>query len=340
MNFDETTLEQATAFHEFFVGAGERRLRDLAWAMRDSPEIELMDGTFDSLVPLWRWARAQAGLGLPSVPSFARPTAALFLGEPANERDRYDVLGEIVERYMLETALLQNPRLVWAIGIRSTQDEWAHHRTALRTPNGGFFTASGVGKQLWRHANQLGPRKRDDMLFLTVTGDYHEGVSTPTGPSMLTPFLGSPPLAWDDPARFPPLASDFGPSAPAVPAREPGGSAVGETELIFAAIGTDVERLERANPLEEAAVAAVLADLGFEAEEPGLEHWLRAPEAEIVHASGGIMVDVFAHRTRLRALHFELHGSDEDNLAAVAAFTALGLRLRARLGSEDDWTNT
>lgn len=339
MNFDETTLEQATAFHEFFVGAREIRLRDLAWAMRDSPEIQQADGSYDSLVPLWEWALEHANAGLPSVPSGARPASAVFLGAPPDRMNRYNVLGENLERYVLEAVLAAQPQVEWAIGVRASPDDWRHHRTTLRFPNGRFFGSAGLGRQLWLHTEQ-GIRKRLDSLYLTVTWNYHDGVSVPTGPSILTPFLDRPPLAWDDPARVPPLASDFGPSAPAAPAREPAGRAVGETELIFAAIGADVEELERARPLDESAVAATLAALGFAADAAGLEQNLRVPDVQLVHPSGGIMVEVFAHRKRLRALHFELHGSDEDNLAAVAAFTALGLQLRARLGSEDDWTNT
>lgn len=338
MKFDETTLEQATAFHEFFLSARDIRLRDLAWAMKDSSAIELMDGSFESLVPLWIWARAYAEAGLPAVSEFARPASARFLGQPVDERDRFMFLGELIERYVLEATHLEHPEMEWAIGVRSFPDDWRHHRTTLRTASGSYFGSSGIGRQLWRQANGL-QRKPDDSIYFTVMLEHHDGVTVPTGPSILTPFLDQPPLAWDDPARMPPLASDFESDAPVPPAVDAPGEQVAETELIFAAIGTDVEELERAKPLDEIAVAAVLNDLGFESDGESLEERLRASDSQLVHSSGAIMVDVFAHRGRLRALHFELHGSDTDNVAVVAAFTELGHRLRARLGSEDDWTN-
>ncbi len=337
MNFDETSLEQATAFHEYFLSVRDIRLRDLAWAMKDSPEIGLMDGSLESLVPLWIWARQHAAAGLPSVSRFDRPASAIFLGAPPDKMDRYNVLGETIERYVLEAALAARPQLVWAIGIRSFPDDWRHHRTTLRIPNGGFFGSSGMGKQLWLHAQHL-VRKRDDMIFLTVTMDYHDGVSVPTGPSILTPFLDLPPLAWDDPARIPPIASEIGLGTPVTLAGpELAEPQSGESELIFAAIGTDVEDLAHARPLDEPAIAAVLAELGFEAR--FLEDALRVSETQLLHPSSAILVEVFAHRDRLRGLHFELHGPEQENLAVVAAFTSLGHRLRARLGSEDDWAS-
>ena len=339
MNFDETSLEQATAFHEYFLSARDIRLRDLAWAMKDSPEIELMDGSYDSLVPLWIWAKAQAEQQLPTVVASARPASAIFLGEPSDEQDRFMYLGELVERYVLETTRLQKPEMEWALGVGSYPGDWCHHRTTLRTVKGTYFSSSGIGRQLWLHAIHLLHRP-DDMIYFSVHLEHHDGVSMPIGPSILTPFLDQPPLAWDDPARIPPLASDFASSEPAgsVGADAPG-QQLPETELIFAAIGTDVEELERAKPLDEIAVAQTLAKLGFVGDGGPLEQQLRLPDSQILHASRAIMVDVFAHRNRLRALHFELHGSDENNAAVVAAFTELGHRLRARLGSEDDWTN-
>jgi len=338
MKFSETTFTQATAYRDFMESSHESRLRDLAFLMQDSPEIELMDGSADSLVPLHIWAMAYSKQGLPGIPSGVRPASALFLGEPADQGDRFDVFGEMVEHYALEVAMRLYPgtNLVLMTGI--DRHDHYHRHTGIRHPKGGQVVVAELGGSFLFHNLRESPKLKD-ALFNVVTFKRHDG-TVPTGPSILTPLLDAPQQAWDDPARIPPLASDFDTEdhSEVAVSRAPG-TALAETELIFAAIGTDVERLERADPLEEAAVAAVLADLGFEAEEPGLEHWLRVPEAEIVHASGGIMVDVFAHRKRLRALHFELHGSDEDNLAVVAAFTALGLRLHARLGSEDDWTN-
>ena len=338
MKISETTLAQASAYRDFMESSHESRLRDLAFVMQDSPEIELMDGSVDSLVPLWTWAMAYSKQGLPAIPERGRPASALFLGEAAGRRDRFDVFGEMVEHYALEVAMRFWPggELAVVEGIDKHDD--SHRVTGLGLPAGGRVVIAELGRSFYFH-NLLESRMPADALVKMVTDHRHDG-TVPTGPSILTPLLDAPQQAWDDPARIPPLASDFDAEdhSEVAVSRAPG-TALAETELIFAAIGTDVERLERADPLEEAAVAAVLADLGFKAEEPGLEHWLRVPEAEIVHASGAIMVDVFAHRKRLRALHFELHGSDEDNLAVVAAFTALGLRLHARLGSEDDWTN-
>ena len=338
MKISETTLAQASAYKDFMESSHESRLRDLAFVMQDSPEIELMDGSVDSLVPLWTWAMAYSKRSLPGVPKAARPGSALFLGNEAGPRDRFDVFGEMVEHYTIEVAMRfwSDSELIVVDGI--DKDDDSHRYTGVGLPSGGRIVIAQFGRSFYFHSLHE-TRKPADALVELVTDHRHDG-TVPTGPSILTPLLDAPQQAWDDPARIPPLASDFGTEEfSGVAVSQVPGTALAETELIFAAVGTDVERLERAGPLEEAAVAAVLADLGFKAEEPGLEHWLRVPEAEIVHASGGIMVDVFAHRKRLRALHFELHGSDEDNLAVVAAFTALGLRLHARLGSEDDWTN-
>ena len=112
-------------------------------------------------------------------------------------------------------------------------------------------------------------------------------------------------------------------------------TASGEMELIFAAIGTDVEDFDHAKPLDELGVAATLSDLGFTVTEDSL----RISETQLEHPSASILIETYSYRRRLRALHFELHGSDKENLAVVAAFTTLGHRIHARLGSEDDWTN-
>ena len=140
------------------------------------------------------------------------------------------------------------------------------------------------------------------------------------------------------PGRLPAGASTASASSEVA---EPLVEADGESELIFAAIGTDVQELELAEPLDESAIAAVLASFGFKAADGRfLEGALRTPETQLQHPSSAILVEVFADRDRLRALHFELHGSEQENLAAVAAFTDLGHRLHARLGAEDDWTNS
>ena len=336
MRFDETSLEQATAYHEYFLRTRDIRLRDLAWAMRESPELQLMDGSYDSLVPLWTWANTHADAGLPSVPDGGGPPSSSFLDAGPSHLDGYNVLGENIERYVLESVLDRTPGARWEIATRAYEEDWMHHRTALRLPNGKVFGLSGLGRGLWVH-HAHGVAVRADSLFLTVTGGYHDG-TVPTGTSILAPLLDEPPLPWDDPARVPPRASGFASAETAgVVANDSVRSTRGESELIFAAIGADVEELERAKPLDESAVAAVLAGLGFAGEE--LELGLRSSETQLLHPSSAILVEAFAHRDRLRGLHFELHGPEQENLAVVAAFTSLGHRLRARLGSEDDWAS-
>ena len=311
-------------------------MRDLAWAMKGSAEIELMDGSADSLVPLWAWAKAHAQQGLLSVSESGRSATALFLGTEPDQLDRYNVLGENIEQYVLEVVLRRRPTASWGIATRAYKGDWLHHHTALRLENGVFFSLSGLGNQLWV-SHYHGHRQPPDSLYLSVTGEYHDG-TVPSGPSILTPLLDQLPAALDDPVRSPPPASDVRSSeSSALGDIEPLVEANGESELIFAAIGADVEELERAKPLDESAVAAVLAGLGFAGEE--LELGLRSSETQLLHPSSAILVEAFAHRDRLRGLHFELHGSEQENLAVVAAFTDLGHRLRARLGSEDDWAS-
>lgn len=338
MKCDETSFEQATAWHEYYMRTRQLRLRDLAWAMRGSPEIELMDGSADSLVPLWAWAKKHTESGLPSVPDGGRPASAIFLGAEPGPQDRFAALGESLQEYLLAVVSRRRPEAEWAIAISAYKGDYRRHHTALRLENGLYFVSSGLGRQLWVH-HSVGSRKPADTLFVSVTGDRHDG-TIPTGSSILVPLLSEPQLPWDDPARVPPRASEIVGISPKAAKAVPVVSEQGESELIFAAIGTDVEQLERAKPLDEAAVAAVLDGLGFAPPEGlALDEVLRSPDAQLHHPTASILVDVFAHRRRLRALHLELHGTDAENGEVVAALTQLGMRLRARLASEDDWTN-
>lgn len=69
MDFQGTTREQADEYCRYVLATEPWRLRDLAERMRATGgPLAQMDGSYASLVPLWRWFVAYADAGFPGGP--------------------------------------------------------------------------------------------------------------------------------------------------------------------------------------------------------------------------------------------------------------------------------
>lgn len=167
-------------------------LIDLAnWLHADGVPLEQMDGSVQSLIPLWVWFKAQVGAGYPAPEPGRTALGQAFLSVSPDAVPRL-LVGEVLAYYFMQVIRRIDPHARWDVELAYWISDYG--RPVARWDSGSrdlFGMIANVGGQLTRGDLQ---RERDDAfqtLALLVLGD--DEALRATGPSILASSLGGVP---------------------------------------------------------------------------------------------------------------------------------------------------
>jgi hypothetical protein len=293
--------DDGRAFRDHVIRRQDARLRDLAHHLADTGgPLHLMDGSRESLTPLWDWFGRQLMIGMPGLPPDAMPSAVGFLNLTGvnAEAGRAGWVAEAVGHYLFVVAQSYRPEARWDVWISPERSNWSN-RTGIildvdrfvpldeatsRLP-GFAFTSHGLPDDLLGH------------LVESWFPGVEPRVPTFTG---LEALAREPRVPWDDPVRRPPKRQQELVVPPVIPNDE---RATGFA-LVLARASTSEP--DDPDPMDERAVAAFLHEAGFRsfgrvvrAED------LSAGDLSLTHPTQHAFVDTFASDGRLRSVAVE-----------------------------------
>lgn len=354
ISFEDLSDESAAIYRAHVVARGPARLQELARVMKSSVgPIDAMDGSPNSLVPLWRWW-VQYGrdgfkgteLGIDSrIRAVSAPTELVEFGVFAAPRSF-----EMVQHYVFEVLHRANPTIRWDYPKRQkrVQDVWLNE-TGIRLSNGlivnfanelAVFGSGAIDGSL----NAQGERFDNDNYLLNKVLKYEPKLTTSAdaGPdaSILAHLVDTPTIMWDDPMKVTPLETEAearGTVAAPLPTR------AGEDTLLVGR-GADFDELPTAPPLDETIVAQALNELGFRTTDGvSVDPTALAVGTKYFELpDSAASIDSEAHGGRLRSLILGPIALTESEWADLRAAleqlaTTLGGELRGELRGEGDF---
>jgi hypothetical protein len=203
---DVTTSDQAREFCAHVIAREPYRLAMLArWMDGTGGPIASMDGSVDSLLPLWSWFLQFIQDDLPGVdedvlPS-SWPTPTGFeddgpgVAESLSRERRIAYVSESLAHYVRMVIERDTGRAWWEplLSFASGARPDRMHHSPVVVYDGGFVYA-GFTTRLALIAERRGDFSRVDMARDTLLRDYApRGRAVPGGPSLLEPFLTKAP---------------------------------------------------------------------------------------------------------------------------------------------------
>lgn len=165
-------------------------LIDLAnWLHADGVSLEQMDGSLQSLVPLWVWFKAQIAADCPALEPGQTGIQQTYHSFPP-DMVRPTVLSETVAFYVMQVCRRFDPRAFWDVELGYLV--YGYGRPIARLSNGMnhvlFIMMNNVRSQLEGGRQQ---RDRDDSLQTVMQMRLGESEAlTRRGPSILAPLVG------------------------------------------------------------------------------------------------------------------------------------------------------
>jgi len=174
--------------------------------------IEEMDGTLDSLIPLWDWYQARVGAGLPEIPKGAMPSTATFFGWPASDtiEGRASYAFEPFAHYLLEILRKYDGDAHWVLSPSKTSRYIDFRSTVVSTPLQPKVPAEDVAQNLAMNLLTGRPNVAhargmlDRVLLVTTLGDRASVIER--GSSLLAPLLAAPRVGQQSAMRVSPRA--------------------------------------------------------------------------------------------------------------------------------------
>jgi hypothetical protein len=152
----------------------------------------------------------------------------------------------------------------------------------------------------------------------------HSPVVSPSG-SILTPLLEMPPAPADDPARLVPARGAAGTPVP-------GPELMGPTEeRIIVGVGSDLEEIEQARPLDEVAASIELTAIGAHMDGDTITPELLLAGRTVIVGDELVLIEAVCAGGRLRGLAFEPINVTPKRWAQIETEMRT---LAARLGAE------
>lgn len=325
LSFVYVRPRDAVAYLAHIEARGPARLGDLARAMdATSGPLDAMDGSFESLVPLWGWFVAWFNDGLPGVRPNARPSRSIFLnGRQPDPQDRVGYAAEPITHYLFEVlrATGNDPR--WELTPFRTRDDGGAQMPSISSSLATRFEAERIGVGIGR---DLGGRDRyhePESLLRAVLQELELAVipgDPVAGGSLLTSLLQLPPVPLGAPIRIPPI----GQMDPRWLLKEaPGGG-----DLMIADERADASQIETMPPLDAAAFAHGLNAAGW-THEGGMV----TPEAlwdeatQLTYGDVIALIEPLVEDGELRALNlYSVNSTDAEwaSMESALAFLAKG----------------
>lgn len=209
-SFFDLTHDEALRFRDHVQARHAARLSDLAWSLADTDgPVDELDGSEQSLVPLWAWFKGFVKRGLPGVAPQAQSSMSRRLGRAATENDRIYFAAEMLEHYAFEVVRRTHPDVRWGVYRQVGRGrDLDQNLTGFEFPDG---VVTPIG---WRFATITlqfldgdEVASTDEALRNLVRRVYRvpaSGSAHAPGPSLLAPLLAAPRVSDDDPSRLVP----------------------------------------------------------------------------------------------------------------------------------------
>lgn len=208
MQISQTTEADAIAYRDHVRALAPVRLSDLAYHMSQTGgPVDVMDGTVESLQPLWEWYSNRMAVGFPEVPSGSAPSYTRFLHwnlASATGKAAYAV--EPIAHYLLVLLRRYLPDAQWDLHPPVVPDDDSRHLTVVRAANDYERPLEQIPYGLALTAlKEMGGRSAPDYLrtkAVRMLGLEALGDPVASDFAVLAPYLHEPPVAATDPRRF------------------------------------------------------------------------------------------------------------------------------------------
>ena len=340
LRFDLISASSAQEYVDHIVRRAPARLSDLAHHMASTGgPIEEMNGSFESLVPMWRWFLAQHELGHPGIPDDARPSMARFLNYSPSVEDRPKYAAEPIAHYLFEIIRTSEVDARWAADNSAPRTADFQRPTVL-APGWVPVPAeampfNAVGALVREVPGAAEPARFRDRAELLYRFTDHK-VQFPNDGSILVPLLDLPRVAADDPSRVVPSATEEE-RVDLHPDRNAGGG----DGWILADRRADMSEPETARPLDEAVLAEALSKRGWHLDGASVTvEALRDNDTQVVLRDELALLEPFVADGRLRMLGVDMLNISNAELAEIEKdLHALAATVGAHFGAPEDFRN-
>lgn len=342
ITFSDLSRAQAQEFCDHVVAREDARLGDLArWVLSTGGPLGELDGSLESLVPLWEWFVTFMDVGCPGVPEGVLPSEARSFGEQGRDwaSDRELFAGESIAHYVLRVVQRVDRTAHWA--VHHQRKNAFRHRTSIIADSLKIAVVIDVPL-----SNMIGSVRRGDSRSAEDTklhfvvcanlGWQQNTPVTPRGPSILSPYLQQPAVPWDDPGRVPPRFV----GRIAMPVVVPRPRATRASEMILAHPEAHGRTFRDAAPLPEERIANLLSRLGFTTPggKPVTAKALTASQKEFHHRDDSAAIVSLGAAGRLHAISVgHIRGTQEEWDSITQRITTFATETGLRFASREEF---
>lgn len=274
--FNDLTPAEALEYCQFKRSYDDIALRDLAWLLRDEPELlTRLDFSIETIDLLWQWAVRFVDAGIPGVPDSAVSLEQIVLehmkgpGAVPSHRVKYDdrreFFDDMLEAYERTTILNYYPEAEYRpLGCKAGS---AYRHEPFLFLGRKSYLCMGRSRSIdrdpphvWRRSNLMSSRIVEGFPEIASRSRQRPAAR------LIDPAAGVR-TAWDDPRRTPPL---FAPRADAPIDAAPSRSSFAPRPLFIAIVPTGTgDQDDPRHPMPAEPFVAVLDRLGFRSQDGG-----------------------------------------------------------------------
>jgi hypothetical protein len=342
--------EDAQSFRAAVEAREATRLAELShWMRSTGGPWDALDGSLDSLVPLWQWFIEFTREGHPGIPDTA---AGQWFVKGDDEEAVYSkpaYAAEAVAHYVMLVCRRADPGASWAVETRKNATFF--QETGIRFSDGRVFDPTGPVVLSANRALNPPPRRKTneaaspDRLRTLVEEVLPRGAQKDqerSGPVLPPPqATPDPPRIWWRPASMVtagtvPSVTQASPSSEGAQGELADLLEGGEMITLVHAEGELSGPPEQLPPLDHALIVAHLEQAGFYRTAPGQGQEVWEFDCETMHVSAYIVLADGEARLINVSFEGDLTSSSPDSRSTAAVFTTLAERLGARIASEFD----
>lgn len=307
------------------------RLSDMVgWMRETNGPVSDLDGTRQSLIPLWEWMMQFIDSGCPGVPSDAVPSMTRFLGRAPGAFPRQQYAAEPVSHYLLMVVEREQPGARWALFPTADPLNSEFREPRVVTSSGLTVNAEAGPLTLggWAAEGHIPGRRADALVGLLARLPESE-VPVVGDTSILDEFFDLE-VPSSDASRAVPLAQRE--TSGGAPLEERWG--IANESLVFAPIGANFDDEASIAPLDETTVARGLNALGWrDGKLPVDPTRLLDQSVQLIWGENVAWLEPVVVGGRLRFLNFDtINITNEDWVAIQSGLDALARDAGARFG--------
>ncbi|MFT3796893.1 hypothetical protein [Microbacterium sp.] len=341
MRFSDVDRPVAEDYLRYVRGTHEVRLWELAnWVSATGGPVEVLDGSLESLEPLYVWFKRFVDAGMPGVPGGSAPEAGRLLGwsevDPDWLRQLYGA--EVLTHYLFEVVLRYRPDTEWTLftappgKMRWSSDQETGIMISLRDGR-TWAEIFNVGRALLRQYVERDKLSDPEDRFRSWAASVYVWGKRPELPpsgSILAQFVGEPrpdaspsdgpvPTFTPGPIRRETASSVKADLAALLNATPPGGIDDGDWTLAAPDATGD---LEEARPLPAGKVLAELNRRGYvtlDGERVTARHLGEGITELFMPESATVDIALLVSGRKLRAVHADVVGEGGAGILAALA---------------------